>query len=137
MSFYEELLSGGRRHSRNHDRHENRRYGQSGYDDHFDDQHGNYGYTNKHSMASALKPYIFSLLRNKTFLILAGIACVVILVGVVALVAALAPLAMKFIKLIEQNGIKGIFDLLNTNGFKGLLDLVSQLLGLAEKAGGK
>jgi hypothetical protein len=137
MSLYEDLLSGGRHHSRNHDRHENRGYDQNGYDDHFDDQHGNYGYNNKHASASSLKPYIFSLLRNKTFLILAGIACVVVLAGVVALVIVLVPFTMKMVKLIEQNGIKGILDFVNTTGLKGLLDLVSQLLGLAEKAGGK
>jgi hypothetical protein len=107
MSLFEDFLKGDRHHSRNHDRHETRRYGQNGYDDHFGDQHGNYGYNNKHAIASALKPYILRLLRNKTFLIMVGIACVVVLVGVVALVAALAPLAMKLVKLIEQNGIKG------------------------------
>ena len=135
MSLFEDILSNGRHHSRNYERHENRRYGQHGYDDHFDDQHGNYGYNNKHAIASALKPFVFRLLRNKTFLILAGIACVVILVGVVALAAALVPLAMKLVKLIEQNGIKGFLDLINTTGLKGLLDLVSQILGLA--GGGK
>ncbi len=135
MSLFEDILSNGRHHSRNYERHENRRYGQHGYDDHFDDQHGNYGYNNKHAIASALKPLIFRLLRNKTFLILAGIACVVVLLCAVALAAALLPLAMKMVKLIEQNGIKGFLDLINTTGLKGLLDLVSQILGLA--GGGK
>ncbi len=135
MSLFEDLLSNGSTHSRNHDRHENRRYGHHGYDDHFDDQHGNYGYNKKQAIASALKPLLFRLLRNKTFLILAGIACVVVLLCAVALVAVLAPLLMKLVKLIEQNGIKGILDLINTSGLKGLLDLVSQILGLA--GGGK
>ena len=137
MSIFEDILSSGRQHSRSHVRHENRRYGQHVYDDHFDDQHGNYGYSNKHGLASALKPLIFRLLRNKTFLILAGIACAVVLLCAVALVAALAPLAMKLVKLVEQNGLKGILDLINTTDLKGVLDLVSQLLGLAEKAAGK
>jgi hypothetical protein len=137
MSLFEDYLSNGSHHSRKHARDENRRYGQNGYDDHFDDQQGNYGYNNKHAIASALKPHMFSILKNKTFLIIAGIACFFVLLGVVALVAALAPLAMKLVKLIEQNGIKGILDLINLNGLKGLLDLVSQILGLVEKAGGK
>ena len=87
--------------------------------------------------AAALMPYLIRLLRNKIFLVLAGITCVFVLLCVVVLVAVLAPLAIKLVKLIEQNGIKGLLDFINTTGLKGLLDLVSQILGLAEKAGGK
>lgn len=127
MGMLKNLLKGDRSYG-HHDQ----------YDDHHYGNHrGYYKHGGKHFFAAALMPYLIRLLRNKTFLVFAGIACVVVVLCVVALLAVLAPLAIKLVKLIEQNGIKGLLDFINTSGLKGLLDFISQILGLAEKAGGK
>lgn len=126
MGMLKNLLKGGRSYG-HHDQ----------YDDHHYGNHRGYKHGGNHLFAAALMPSLIRLLRNKTFLVLAGIACVVVVLCVVALVAVLVPLAIKLVKLIEQNGIKGLLDFINTTGLKGLLDLVSQILGLAEKSGGK
>lgn len=127
MSLFDDLLKD--RHSSRHEHHDDYGY--------YDHPRGRRRHAGALYYASALKPYAFKLLRNKTVLIAAGVILLLLLLAAVALIAVLAPLAMKLLTQIEKNGITGLLDMINKNGIKELLDFVSQILGLFGEGGGK
>jgi hypothetical protein len=112
MEFFEELLGGRHGRSRKHGHHdrETTLRGDRLFDHHGDRHHDRgepgrigAGLTDANSLLGRL-------LRNKTALVLLGLATALTLVVIVGALAFLLPMLMKLLGFVGENGLKSVVD---------------------------